>query len=637
MEKGPIRSEQQITSLITRRQEYVQKNIETIQKQNHAVEQRLEELETTETSETPRAGGLPLTEIHEELDEEGNVVSSTLSQPEQATSNIVESLRKAGLTDIASPPDEDAPGSEQDHHINDVRALTESDAINEEAVDDSTDVGATKNDVNLEVLADLPTGPPRRPAVRKKSVSFTADAKPPQEPSRSESQDGRKSVSFAPKVAIAPAAPEPDPRTVSFSPTIEEIPPEPERSVSFSTDVQEIPAEPERTVSFAPKIQEIPPETKPARISSLNGTSEASQGLHASFKAGDKVVELNEDDKVANRHIIIPENESPEDARIRREMLEYSLNDIGAVVAELDLEEGDEDYSSEYTGSEYMDEDTPYTSGLSDDEEEDEFGRSTKRVLSDDYIKQMKDLEQRLIGNLGNDPKDEDLKEMDPELVPSDVKRLVIREKSSSISSGSDAEKRAGGKKRVSFAEELDIASPSSPPMKAQKLDETAVSLPMAEGVVERSAQVESAAPDVAQTGKASRFKKTRAIPVPNIASEQVSAANQAFSTARDTAIDTDDTPHGPPGMTLAQSVLERAASSTSAVPPSEDNLDPEIQQRELAGEYYRLRNEMIRNQGGFRKVDSVDEEGNEIGELMEERDGKVKKVSRFKAARLNG
>jgi unconventional prefoldin RPB5 interactor 1 len=40
----------------------------------------------------------------------------------------------------------------------------------------------------------------------------------------------------------------------------------------------------------------------------------------------------------------------------------------------------------------------------------------------------------------------------------------------------------------------------------------------------------------------------------------------------------------------------------------------------------------MIKQQGGFK---STDEEEEELGGLMEEKDGKVKKVSRFMAARL--
>jgi len=40
----------------------------------------------------------------------------------------------------------------------------------------------------------------------------------------------------------------------------------------------------------------------------------------------------------------------------------------------------------------------------------------------------------------------------------------------------------------------------------------------------------------------------------------------------------------------------------------------------------------MIRQQGGFKSADEVDDGE---GPLMEERDGKVKKVSRFRAARM--
>jgi len=97
-----------------------------------------------------------------------------------------------------------------------------------------------------------------------------------------------------------------------------------------------------------------------------------------------------------------------------------------------------------------------------------------------------------------------------------------------------------------------------------------------------------------------------------------------------------DDSPMGPPGRTLADTLVERQPTSVgkSTQAPSEDDMDPITERRQLAAEYYRRRNEMVRQQGGF-KVDPDDEE--EFGELMEERDGKIKKVSRFRAARLKG
>jgi unconventional prefoldin RPB5 interactor 1 len=81
----------------------------------------------------------------------------------------------------------------------------------------------------------------------------------------------------------------------------------------------------------------------------------------------------------------------------------------------------------------------------------------------------------------------------------------------------------------------------------------------------------------------------------------------------------------------MADTLVERPVKKKPAAAPSDDS-DRILQRRELAAEYYRRRNEIIRQQGGFKANADEDEEQ---GELMEERDGKVKKVSRFRAARI--
>ena len=59
----------QIVGLIQRRQEYVQKNIETVQRQFFDAEAKSEELAFAAANQSSKSqGGLPLTEIQEELD-----------------------------------------------------------------------------------------------------------------------------------------------------------------------------------------------------------------------------------------------------------------------------------------------------------------------------------------------------------------------------------------------------------------------------------------------------------------------------------------------------------------------------------------------------------------------------------------
>lgn len=585
------RGPQSALGVIGRRQEYVQKNIETVQRQFWDAEAKLEELDFISVSanrDGSNGSSLPLTEIHEELDDDGNVIASSLSHPEDSTAKIVDALRKAGLPQKDLDEASSGKSAIEDDAEEDASEGAPPSALPPAIVnlDKRVRVGGDLPQANSDSAADHPG--PDRPPIRKKSVSFTADTKPSPDSVRQESEDGKKTVSFNDKIAVMPAAPPADTRSVSFSPQVEEIPAEP--------------------AQVSPEVQ-------------AKSQSGIQNDFRGTFKPGDKVHELNDDDDVVGTHIVIPEHESEEDARIRREMLDYHLHEVGHVVAQMDLEEADMDgdgdesaSASDFASSEYQDEDTPYTSGLSEseDEDEDEFGRTKKRVISEDYHKEMQELQRRLIGNVGPATSDQELTSLDPELDAGDVRRLVIREKRNSTSSmSSDNDKKAAGKKRVSFADALDVAQPSSPPLKAAKHEESENAAPIADIVTERTTS-EPTVPEAST--KTSTFKKAREAPLAN------------DSNSSDVVME--DQESG--GPIIAENLIERPPAKKSAA-TSPDEPDPIMQRRELAAEYYRRRNEMIRQQGGFKAPADDDE----AGELMEERDGKMKKVSRFKAARI--
>lgn len=596
---SPPRRRGQILGQISRRQEYVQKNIETISRQFFVAEGKLEEFAFASVTasgvygdgigEDDDEGGLPLSEIHEELDDDENVIRSEVRRPEETTGKVLERLRMAGLSEkdlgAAGAKTENveaaAPTSPQRSAIKLPAATTASASESVPVIDDES---------------------PDRPPIRKKSVSFSADTKEGKGVPRSNSEEGKKSVSFADKVAIARAADPPD-----------------NRSVSFSQDVEEIPAPtPASDTTQDPPVKQTPINTDP----------DSQKDLRAYFKPGDKVFEVNEDTETTQPHIVMPEGESEEDAALRREMLNYHLNEVNNVVATMELDDPDDDDDehddsySEYTASEHQDEDTPYTSGLSDSdvEDEDEFGRSKRPAVTDAYRDEMEALKARLIGNLGKialpDEGEED--DADAEIDPSDARRLVIREKRSSImSDNSDGDKKpsATSKKRVSFAEELDVAKPSSPPHEANKDVEGETVAPVVAGVTERSTATSHSLPTATSPASFSRFKQARAKALP--ADEEEDTQSGA--------------PTGPPGIPMADTLLERTPAKAQA--PDADGYDPLLARRELASEYYRRRNDMVREQGGFKVQKDADED---MGDLMEERDdGQVKKVSRFKAARL--
>jgi unconventional prefoldin RPB5 interactor 1 len=344
--------------------------------------------------------------------------------------------------------------------------------------------------------------------------------------------------------------------------------------------------------------------------------------------------------------------DTPDEARLRQEMHEYqAMDEVGAIVAELDMAEGSSDVSYDPDDDDMiLGSDFDYEFDEDDDESEDDTGKAKHPVISDAYKRKMQELEEKLglknLTNLGPDP---DLpsnvkKELDrPSAAEAARKAAIAREeksrqklaveddkdakKSSLKTSGTTAEKKPK-KKSVAFSEAIDIAKEAPPPPN-QTLVSRAKPVsqiiskpdpsPLNDTVIERSANDEvSAAPAPAPAEKTSRFKQARQSQPSKSASE--------------------DRP------LVAPKVLERPEVNdpTLNLPPDPAAIDDEMHRREIALEYHKMRNRHIRNQGGF--VEHYDEDG-ELEDfdddmqytLTDPKTGEVKRVSRFKAARLRG
>ncbi|RDW73435.1 hypothetical protein BP6252_07342 [Coleophoma cylindrospora] len=514
-----LRSVEQIINILDRRMDYVQQNVNTVEKQMEKAEHKLAVATVISTPEVRNEEGLPMTEIFEELDEEGNVISSHTSTPGSAKQQLLEVLQKAGVKDL--------PG-----------AITTTEAVE-----------------NPETMLEDEDTAISRPEVTKKAVGFAEDTK----------------------------------------------------------------SEPEFEKSPAAKRLE-------------------------------KVMELAKSQESAPREPpVIPTDESPEDAALRREMLQYGMSEVGAVVAELDLEEG----------SDWSDQDYEFDEMSSD--EEDAFGRSTGKVVDDELRRQMRELEERLglrmMENVGKEPGDLDVVDEgigrikitnQPNPDESDVGDSESQTEKLSHAvpqSGSSMKKGVSSKKSVRFSDALDISpAPNAPAKPAAK---PRVAAPISD-IIERAAPAQPAVP--APQKKASRFKAARAAP----ATSQVLNGPLSTATTNGPALDlkpakgstpkpfstsiafapVENTarvvPTGPEGKILAPSVVERdipVSTSASALEP--DELDPHLMHQEVATEYHKMRNRMIQRQGGFMKEDE-----SEIVPFTEE-EGGPKKMSRFKAARL--
>lgn len=100
-------------------------------------------------------------------------------------------------------------------------------------------------------------------------------------------------------------------------------------------------------------------------------------------------------------------------------------------------------------------------------------------------------------------------------------------------------------------------------------------------------------------------------------------------------------TPEGPPGRTISHTLVERPSTNTTSAPPDDSagDFDSELQKRQIALEHHALRNKLIHEQGGYVQGGELENWGDEYAapEMEDPRTGKVKKISRFKAARMRG
>lgn len=520
---GKDRTANQVVDLVQRRIDYVQQNSATIEKQLDAAEKQLAGVDVLLDPGVDNEEGLPMMDIEEELDEEGNAVSSSVNQTGKGAAEVVEALRKAGLQKA------------------DLDKMMQA-------------VGQKKTPA-----ADaLPT--PASPA------SITAEAK-----------------AVTPEILL-----------------VEDV-------TSTETETSK------KSVSFA---KEVEVEPSKARIAlEQDGYNEDLDALN--FTKGTKVIELDQDDNLVASYPVIPQGESPEDAELRRQMLQYGLSEVGQVVAELDLDNPTAEYSD--FDDDYDDEDEE-----DEDEDEDEYGRSTRPAVTDDYRKQMLELEKklgaRMLENVGPRSEDDDTVEQ-----AESVRLLKVQKDDKFDDTISATKPKTGastsGKKGVRFADDLDISEVSQPVRAPEATTVPAKPAPTMSDVIERPTQpFQPPTAPSSKPAKVSRFKSTRATnPPPQTLPNPPAPSPQPI-------------PTGPTNRTLAPTVIEHIAPSSPSSPPPPDEFDPAVLNREIQQEYHKARNKFIQQQGGFKPTAE-----DEASPIVEERGGQTRRVSRFMAAKLRG
>ncbi|KAI0137649.1 Prefoldin subunit-domain-containing protein [Hypoxylon sp. NC0597] len=177
---GDTKKTEQIVSALTNRLDYVTKNVDTLSKQLEDAENRFAAVTVVTNPEATDEEGFPITEIREELDEDDNVISYSLRRPGDNRPQIIETLKKAGITDLESITNSNQP-PEASEDMQDVEMESPKDTTSppahpiKEFQDEEPMIIDTPPRQPEEV--QVKEQPKAKPATKKKSVTFSEDTK----------------------------------------------------------------------------------------------------------------------------------------------------------------------------------------------------------------------------------------------------------------------------------------------------------------------------------------------------------------------------------------------------------------------------------------------------------------------------
>ncbi|KJZ77330.1 hypothetical protein HIM_03054 [Hirsutella minnesotensis 3608] len=376
---------------------------------------------------------------------------------------------------------------------------------------------------------------------------------------------------------------------------------------------------PKKTVSFVEDVNNVDaPASAPAPPQEMSRRAKRVESIMKTAK---------EQESISKQDPVIPDDEEPEDALLRQQMLQYSMGEVGAVVAELELEEPGDEADFDYGYDESEDDDD-------DGDEEDRYGRSTGRVVTDAYRRRMLELEKKLgikshqnqaLEAQGSDSGSDDDEGIGRIVIKRDHDQPSASKTPPLKSSLKDRQGDANGKKGVRFAQSLDVAPSDVDAMAPVKEREEPLVEPLSD-IVERAglASASGPQPEPKASRKPSRFKKTMGSTTSSgeVPKGPIDVPSRLID--RDTS---ETLSSGPEGVTLANTLVEREPTSQPQAP---DELNESLDYNAVAGEYHALRKRFIQRQGGF-----LQEDTSPVQEIIDDEE-MAEPISRFKAARLS-
>lgn len=390
----------------------------------------------------------------------------------------------------------------------------------------------------------------------------------------------------------------------------------------------------------APKLPHKP--TSPSPLKNVIDDADSDVEEIMAGESGGFVKVLPDPEVKDNEWVTDVASDEPEDAALRAQMLSYSMSELGAVVAELNLEE-----SGDYYGYEDYTDDEGYS------EEEDSYGRTSEKVVTESYRREMERLQQ------------------------------VVKERETRMSTNKNLQPNAAkaGKKGVRFSEELDVQDAPKPavvselPVGAGIIPDEEDALPYLNELVARGELVNSGPtfPETAEHPKPrgdSLFKREKSVvvaatpapappgilksaPAPPIEKIPTSTLADSILERAPTTASNPVLPPAPPkkisrfmaaklaaasddsddepGPMMTESVIERSIGSSNPEPQAPDEMDVGFHRQEVANSFHKMRSNLMAKQGGFIETDE------EKGIVPLDENAEPVKISRFKAARLRG
>ena len=549
---------------------------------------------------------MPSREIIEQLDDDDNIVSSSVTNPEDKSILLQHVLSRVDLSSQG----------EKEGHVEGVGNVSSSPLLKQIVVPD--------NDGNTSIDATTTGGPV---GTNLKSPSKSAQRGTSNDENRMPSKIRQGSLNPESRLSSPTKTPASSKKSVSFAEGTKE---EPEFSTALRPSPRAKDGLPAKHQAMIEKLKRAVMRTddesqiaqghtqaelvhERARNALRNSLSPSASTYNAArleagishCKPASKPTEVTDGAAVFGANLgtspaRIPANEPPADASLRSQMLKYNMGQVGSIVAEIDLDDTQSEDS--WNSTDEQDEDSDVVQDVvsvsDEEEEEDEHGRTTSKMLSKDYVNEMNAMQKRLgaipILNVG--PKEHGTGDLD-----------FILAAEASVS---------------------DDIEPSGKFMKDQRLD-IQNSNPVPRPDVQEASEPHSNATSQELGEKKSRFKQTRSANILKTPLAPQESSTDPKSN-KPSLIHGDILERKPP-PTESSTAKHSIAESVAQSPPDEQD-DTVFEAKQLNNEYHRLRNRMIHREGGFLQSEAEKEEEED---MYERKDGSEKKVSRFMAARL--